>query len=43
MLKAIVVSIHGVRGKREKVSGNVKGVHDVSFKLIPSEDAYECR
>ena len=40
MLKSILVSIHGVRGKMEK---DPKSVADISFGLIPWEDNYECR
>ena len=41
MLKTILVSIHGVRSKTEKVI--VKDVADIAFGLIPREDVYECR
>ncbi len=41
MLKSLLVSIHGVRGKHEKVVQ--KSVANVSFGLIPSEETYECR
>ena len=42
MLKAVLVSIHGVRGKKEK-QPHIKNVSDVEFGLVPSEDIYECR
>ena len=40
MLKSILVSIHGIRGKEEKKM--VQNVADVAFGLIPKEDTYEC-
>ncbi len=40
MLKSLLVSIHGVRGKNEKVQTDVS---NVAFGLIPSEEVYECR
>ncbi len=43
MLKSVLVSIHGVRGKSEKVQNNVKNVSEVAFGLIPSEEFYEHR
>ncbi len=43
LLKAILVSIHGVRSKNGKYQKGVKNVGDVAFGLIPSEEAYECR
>ena len=43
MLKSILVSIHGVRGKNEKEQKSMKNIADVSFGLIPSEDIYEYR
>ena len=42
MLKAILVSLHGVRGKKEKYQQS-KNVSDVEFGLIPNEEIYECR
>ena len=44
MLKAIAVSIHGLRGRKEKRSSDeTTFVNDVQFGLIPSEETYECR
>jgi hypothetical protein len=40
LLKAVLVSIHGVRGKQTR---NYTPVKDISFGLIPTEDTYECR
>ena len=40
MLKSILVSIHGIRGKEEKKM--VQNVAEVAFGLIPKEDTYEC-
>ncbi len=42
MLKAILVSIHGVRSKKGD-SQNIRNVADVAFGLIPSEEDYEFR
>ncbi len=41
LLKSILVSIHGVRGKKEKCYDNVKHVSGVAFGLIPTEAMYE--
>ena len=41
MLKSIVVSVHGVRGKEEKKV--TKTVADTAFGLIPSKNTFECR
>ena len=43
MLKSILVSIHGVRDKKERKDYGTKTASDVAFGLIPVEDAYECR
>ncbi len=43
MLKAILVSIHGVRSKNGDTQKNIRKVADVAFGLIPSEESYECR
>ena len=40
MLKAVLVSIHGVRGKKDDQKNNMKTVGDVAFGLIPSENSY---
>ena len=43
MLKSILVSIHGVRDKKERKDYGTKTASDVAFGLIPVEDACECR
>ena len=43
MLKSILVSIHGVRDKKENKEYETKTASDVAFGLIPVEEAYECR
>ena len=43
MLKSVLVSIHGVRGKHEKEQNSVKNVSEVAFGLIPFEEFYEHR
>ena len=40
MLKSILESIHGIRGKEEKKM--VQNVAEVAFGLIPEEETYEC-
>ena len=42
MLKAVLVSLHGVRGKKEKYPPS-RNISDVEFGLIPTEENYECR
>ena len=43
LLKSILVSIHGVRDKKERKDYGTKTASDVAFGLIPVADAYECR
>ena len=43
MLKAVLLSIHGIRGKKDDQTKSMKTAGDVAFGLIPSEDSYECR
>ena len=43
MLKAILISVHGVRSKKETYKKDIQRVEDVAFELVPTEEACECR
>ena len=43
MLKAVLLSIHGIRGKKDEQTKSMKTAGVVAFGLIPSEDSYKCR
>ncbi len=43
LLKAVLVSIHGIRGKHRNVTPTSSPLSYIDFGLIPKEREYECR